>query len=85
LNKCTQDHAKYTHVQADAPCEVQIYVHTPQRTDCEKQLVRTNTTFWIALTEPRSWLYSTPGAQEISIICNNQNENKILITQAKLL
>jgi len=44
LNKCTQDHAKYTceqnwpmyHVQADAPCEVQIYVHIPQRTDnCE--------------------------------------------------
>jgi len=87
LNKCTQDHTKYTceqnwpmyHAQADAPCEVQVYVHTPQRTDnCEKGHVLTNTTIWIALTEPRSWLYSTPVAQEISINCN-QKENKILI------
>jgi len=39
-----------------------------------------NTTIWIALTEPRSWLYSTPRAQEISIHCNNQKENKILIS-----
>jgi len=48
LNKSTQDHAKYTceqnwptyHVQADAPCEVQIYVHSPQRiNNCEKRHV----------------------------------------------
>jgi len=88
LNKCTQDHVKYTceqnwpiyYVQADTPCEVQIYAHTPQHTDnCERQHVLTNTTIWITLTEPRSWLYSTPSAQEISIICNNQKESKILI------
>jgi len=88
LSKCTQDHVKYTceqnwptyHVQADAPCEIQIYVHTPQHIDkCEKRYVLTNNTIWIALTEPRSWLYSTPGAQEISINCNNRKENKILI------
>jgi len=67
-------------VQTDAPCEVQVYVHTPQHTDsCEKRHVRTNTTIWITLTEPRSWLYSTPITQEISINCNNQKENKILI------
>jgi len=41
--------------------------------------VLTNTTIWIALTKPRSWLYSTPVAQEISINCNNRKENKILI------
>jgi len=46
LNKCTQDHEKYTceqnwptyHVQTEAPCEVQLYVHTPHHTDnCEKR------------------------------------------------
>jgi len=61
LNKCTQDHTKYTceqnwpmyQVQTDAPCEVQVYVHTPQHTDnCERRHVLTNTTIWITLTEP---------------------------------
>jgi len=59
---------------------VQLYVQTPHHTDnCEKRHLQANTTIWIALTEPRSWLYSTVNAQEISINCNNQKENKIVI------
>jgi len=59
---------------------VQLYVHTPHHTDnSEKRHLQANTTIWIALTEPRSWLYSTIKAQEISINCNNQKENKMVI------
>jgi len=35
---------------------------------------------WITLTEPQSWLYSTPNAQEIHIKCKDYEENKITIT-----
>jgi len=39
----------------------------------------TNIIFWITLSEPQSWLYSTPGTQEIAINYKNQEENKIII------
>jgi len=67
-------------MQEDAPCEIKIYVKTSSQTqNCEKRHIITNTAFWIILSEQHSWLYSTPGEQEITINCKNQKENKVII------
>jgi len=62
------------------PCKIQIYAKTSSQTqNCQKKHIITNTTFWITLSEQQSWLYSTPGEQEIAINCKNQKENKVMI------
>jgi len=61
--------------EEDAPCEIQIYVKTSSKTqNYEKRHIITNT-FWITLLESQSWLYFTPGKQEIVI--NRKNQKKI--------
>jgi len=47
--------------------------------NCEKGQVLSDTTLWITLTEEQSWLYSTPNPQEITIKCENEIENKIIL------
>jgi len=68
------------YAEADAPCEVQAYMKAPgQVRNCEKGQILSETTLWITLTEEQSWLYSTPHPQEITIKCENELENKIVL------
>jgi len=85
---CVQDATTYTcdrnlpiyYAESDAPGEVQIYMKTPgQVRNCEKEQILSETTLWIRLTEEQSWLYLTPNPQEITIKCENEKENKIIL------
>ncbi|KAL6268241.1 hypothetical protein P5V15_001360 [Pogonomyrmex californicus] len=78
---CEQNFATY-YAETTAPCEVQIYTHTPgQLKYCEKNHMISNTPLWIALTEEQAWLYSTAHKQEISIKCEKQIEEKIILEE----
>jgi len=88
LQTCVRDYNTYTcdknlptyYAEADAPCEVQAYMKAPGNIqNCEKGRVLSETTLWITLTEEQSWLYSTPHPQEITIKCENEIENKIVL------
>jgi len=88
LRACVRDSNTYTcdknlpiyYAEADAPCEVQAYIKAPgQIRNCEKGQVLSETTLWITLTEEQAWLYSTPNPQEITIKCENEIENKIIL------
>jgi len=90
LKTCVQDVTTYTcdqnlpiyYAEADAPCEVQVYMKAPgQIRNCEKGQVLTENTLWITLTEEQSWLYSTPNPQEITIRCENEIEDKIILNK----
>jgi len=60
---------------------IQIYAKS-QTQNCKKQHIITNTTFWITLSEQQSWLYSTPGEQEIN--CKNQKEKVMIKNTGKI-
>jgi len=88
INKCIQHMNTFTceqnlpvyNIKASAPCEVQIYVNTPEQLQkCEKRHVLANTTLWTRLAEAQSWMYSTPISQTVAIQCNDKPENKIII------
>jgi len=88
LQACVRDHNMYTceknlpiyYSEAEAPCEVLAYMKAPgQVRNCEKGQILSETTLWITLTEEQSWLYSTPNPQEVTIQCENESENKIVL------
>jgi len=90
LQACVRDYNMYTcdknlpiyYAEADAPCEVLAYMNTPgQVRNCEKGQILSETTLWITLTEEQSWLYSTPNSQEVTIQCENELENKIVLNR----
>ena len=83
LSTCVQERETYTcdqgqpiyHVQENAPCEVQTYIEITDK-KCETRHLVTNETIWIALTEPRAWIFSTAKEQEITLTCTDQQEEK---------
>jgi len=50
-----------------------------------KGQILSETTLWITLTEEQSWLYSTPNPQEITIKCENEKEDKIVLDKTRKL
>ncbi|XP_077282357.1 uncharacterized protein LOC143908537 [Temnothorax americanus] len=88
LNKCTQENTKFTCAQnlpvyfitANAPTEIQLFVKTSTHIENRKQRhIISNVTFWIAVSEPQTWLFSTPKTINIVIQCNELPEIKIKI------
>jgi len=85
LQACVRDSNTYIcdknlpiyYAEADAPCEVQAYMKAGQIRNCKKGQISSETILWITLTEEQSWLYSNP--QEITIKCENEIENKIIL------
>jgi len=76
---CDQNLPIY-YAEADTLCEVQVYMKASRQIrNCEKRQVLTENTLWITLTEEQSWLYSTPNPQEITIKCENEIEDKIIL------
>jgi len=47
--------------------------------NCEKGQILSETILWITLTEEQSWFYSTPNPQEITIKCENEIKDKIIL------
>ena len=88
LNKCAHSGTTFVceinypvyFITARAPCEVQIYIGA-QKNSCEQRHILSSVAFWITLTEPQTWLFSTPNTQQINIQCNDQAENKIKINR----
>ncbi|XP_071578018.1 uncharacterized protein [Temnothorax nylanderi] len=76
---CDQNFPVYR-ITENAPSEVQLFIETPKYRENRRQRhILSNVTFWIALTEPQTWLFSTPKKSEITIQCNELPENKIKI------
>jgi hypothetical protein len=88
LNKCTRENTRFTCAQnlpvyfitANAPTEIQLFVKTSRYIENRKQRhIISNVTFWIAVSEPQTWLFSTPKTIDIVIQCNELPENKVRI------
>ena len=88
LADCIKERDTYTckrnsptyYAETNAPCEVQTYAQTPgYLRHCTQEHIHSNVTVWITLTEPNTWLYSTPNAEEISIKCDHSPEEKIVL------
>jgi hypothetical protein len=73
---CEQNLPKY-HIQANAPCEIQMYAEPTHVMNCETRHIISNTTLWITLTEPQTWLYSTIEKEKATIECDNQVTNTL--------
>lgn len=62
-------------INANAPCEVQIYEHRqPHYNNCNIKYINAKNTIWIALHQPGTWLYSTAADLQVTIQCNEQHE-----------
>ena len=75
---CTNALPRYR-VSANAPCEVQMYTRHYQTSCNVRHTVASETTIWIALKKPHTWLYSTADNQHITISCDGSNENNEII------
>jgi hypothetical protein len=88
LNECTRDNTKFTCAQnlpvyfitANAPTEIQLFIKTSRYIENRKQRhIISNVTLWIAVSEPQTWLFSTPKTTDIIIQCKELPENKVKI------
>src|SRR5436190_9441530 len=89
LNKCTNVKSQYIcqnampiyRVNSNAPCEIQMYVQRQSfyHFKCQTKHSISNETVWITLEQPYTWLYSTAINQQITIQCDKQNEQKLII------
>jgi len=87
LEECVKDKSQYTcrnpmpiyRVNANAPCEVQMYTQQRYYRHCTSKHILSTNEFWITLNQPHSWIYSIAADQQIIIDCDGRHEQKITI------
>jgi len=87
LGECVRDNSQYTcrnpmpvyRVNANAPCEVQMYTQQRHNRQCTSKHIFSNNEFWITLSHPHSWLYSVAADQQITLECDGRQEHRITI------
>lgn len=65
-------------INQNAICEVRTYANLKNNA-CNVRYIRSNHTFWLALDNVNSWLYSTAKEQEVTIQCKDNRDLRLVI------